>query len=658
MLKEIIAVIFRWKWEIIAVAGIIIVLTAAYVFIAQPVYESKAMVLVLPGRDKRPFIPDQNSSNIQTYFQVNLEDIANEIQIMKSDPVLKAVIDKVSPLAESGKKTSFLTRWMAGIIASVKKNLVAAGLKHPDPSAEETAITALDRGLRVDFIKRTAVITIAFRAKTPELAQQVVNAVVDAYIAHHLKVFSNTGAATAMRFIGRDFQGQLREKEDSLNEFKTRKGVVDAELEYQDIQKKLTDAKSKLLVLEKINVDHISTADLAQLSDDPAFSQLQARLTDAELRYVELSSRYGKNEGKVIATAKEIDEIKQFIGKRISVSIETWNRLSTQFQDRFENLERSSVRIKRLEREIQAVKDAVQISAQKSNEMTINAYLDTASISSVRIVQYGSASTLPIFPKRMKSILMALFLGPFFGGIYGIVRNRASSSLFTIGDVESVSRIPVVTSIQEIAPQTGLIADEPITAAARILGPVVNTIRALPADSLTLVTSPSAGCGTSFIAAAIALSLSSDEKGRSLRIEILPFDAGGKKEPYVEFTSSENMATYDIRGRIIAGSKRRPDLLRVAAAPDADIIAQFIRRIKDLGYSRPILDISAHHADPLYLSFAGHASALYVVAAYGKTNRYSLARMMNLLDRLGHKVNGCIFNRRVNVIPEFLYQWL
>jgi Mrp family chromosome partitioning ATPase len=248
--------------------------------------------------------------------------------------------------------------------------------------------------------------------------------------------------------------------------------------------------------------------------------------------------------------------------------------------------------------------------------------------------------------------------------MYGIVRNRASSSLFTIGDVESVSRLPVVASIQEIAPPTSLFADEPIAAAARILGPIIDNIRALPADSLTLITSPSVGCGTSFIATAIALSLSSGEGDRSLRIEILPFDADAreKKEPYMEFSSNEDMATYDIRGRIIAGSKRRSDLLRVAAAPSApptpDLVAQFIRRIKDLGYSRPVLDISANRADPLYLSFAGYANALYVVAAYGKTNRYSLARMMNLLDRMGYKVNGCIFNRRVNVIPEILYQWL
>ena len=32
--------------------------------------------------------------------------------------------------------------------------------------------------------------------------------------------------------------------------------------------------------------------------------------------------------------------------------------------------------------------------------------------------------------------------------------------------------------------------------------------------------------------------------------------------------------------------------------------------------------------------------------------------MINLLERYGHKVDGCILNRRVNEIPEAIYQWL
>jgi hypothetical protein len=55
--------------------------------------------------------------------------------------------------------------------------------------------------------------------------------------------------------------------------------------------------------------------------------------------------------------------------------------------------------------------------------------------------------------------------------------------------------------------------------------------------------------------------------------------------------------------------------------PDQEIISRFVLGIKNFDYSHIVLDISAHGADPLYLSFAGHAASIFMVTAYGKTNR-------------------------------------
>jgi succinoglycan biosynthesis transport protein ExoP len=662
LLRETAAIIFRWKWEILSVFALIIVLTTISVYLAKPQFESQAMILIVPGRDKRPFIPDQNTSNIQTYFQVNTEDMANEIQIIQSYPVLKAVADKIPMVDGPGKNPGIMTRFVDAVLMSAKKALVALGLKRPDLPPEEIAVQTLRKGLHVDFVKRTAVITVSYRAKTPQRACEIVNTIVDAYIAHHLKIYSNAGAASAIRFISEDFKGQLREKEDSLKEFKTRKGVIDADLENQSLEKKLTEARSKLLLLERININQISTADLANLSDDPAFSQLQTRLTDAELKYLELSSRYGKEEGKVVAAAKEISEIKQFIGKRIKVSIDTWNQLVAQYQDRFEHLEQSSVRITRLEREIQAIKDAIQISAQKSNEMTINSYLDNAAISSIRVVQYGQESMQPASPKRMKSIFMAILIGAFIGVLYGFLRNRLSPFLFSVSDIETSVHKPVFASIQNLSTGSLPALEAAHTAASRILAPVADHIRKHSPQSLSLITTPSNGGGNSFVAAALSISLASSSGAGVLCIEIASPALKFLADRSYSLSANKEPVSSDIGDKIIPGAFKGVDVLKVAirssSLPNQEIIAQFISKVKELGYSNIVIDISAHGADPLYLSFAGHVSSIFLTVAYGKTNRYSLARMINLLERYGHKVDGCILNRRVNEIPEALYQWL
>jgi uncharacterized protein involved in exopolysaccharide biosynthesis len=664
LLKETAAIIFRWKWEILAVFAIIVVLTAVSVYVTPPRYESQAMVLIVPGRDKRPFIPDQNTSNIQTYFQLSLEDLTNEIQIIQSYPVLKAVADKVS-IDTTMEKGQAASPGLSGMLSSsINGMLVAIGLKRPSPSPEEAAIRNLQQGLNVDFVKRTAVITISFHARSPRRAQEVVNAVVDAFIAQHLKIYSNAGAAQAIRYIGEDFKEQLRAKQDSLQEFKTRKGVIDAGLENQAIERQLTEARSKLLLLERINLDQISTADLANLSDDPAFSQLQTRLTDAELKYLDLSSRYGKDEGKVVSAAKEINEIKKFIGKRIKVSIDSWNQLVVQYQERFEHLEQSSVRITRLEREIQNIKDAIQISAQKSNEMTINAYLDNAAISSLRIIQYGRESLQPVSPKRMKSIFMALIIGAFIGVFYGFIRNRLSPYVFSVSDVETVTRKPVIAALEEFSTKTGVRHAESFNAASRILIPVIDLIGKRKSPSLTLVTSPSPGAGVSFISSVVSRALSSASDSRILSIEILSTseEMSRCRDRMYLLSPAAEMTPAVLRTRIIAGPHEGLDIMKVGiqSSPvvDQEIISRFIQGLASFDYSRLVLDISAHGADPLYLSFAGHAQSIVLLAAYGITNRYSLARMVKLLERYGHTIDGCVFNRRIHEIPEAVYQWL
>lgn len=663
MLKEFASIMFRWKREILAVAAIIVLFTIVSVYTQPPSYESQAMILVVPGRDKRPFIPDQNTSNIQTYFQVSLEDIANEVQIILSYPVLKAVVDKLHLDAAPSGARPFPARVAAFAGKAVRGALVAVGLKRSDGTPEETAVSNLKSGLHIDFVKRTAIITLSYRASTPEQARDVVNALVDAYITHHLTVYSNAGAATAMQSIGEDFKTKLHEKEDTLKEFKTRKGVVDMDLEHQEIEKKLTEAQAKLPILQRINVNRITTADLANLSDDPAFAQLQTRLTDAELRLLELTSRYGKGEGKVIAAEKEVSELKQFIGNRVKVSIESWKQLIAQYQERFSLLEHSSIRISRLEREITAIKDAIEISAQKSNEMVINSYLDNAAISSIRVVEYGHASSKPVAPKRASSILISLILGPLFGVLYAFGRNRLSSSLFSLHDVESVTHKPVAASIQEFESKTAASSDDNLMVASRILVPVADHVRK-EQNSLTLITSPSVVSGTSFVAASLSIPLAAQSGHRVLWAEILPpeHDARSSRKPHFYFTSGDEVTAAGVSSRIGAGPCKNADALKVVMpstpALDREQIAHFVTVLRSLNYSHLVVDISAHRADPLYLSFAAYATAIYIVVAYGKTNRYSLLRMINILDRNGYAVDGCIFNRRVNVIPESLYQWL
>ncbi len=658
MLKDLLVVIFRWKWDMVTVFGLIVLFSVIFAVTSEPVYESSSTILILPGRDKKPFLPDQYTANSPSYVQVSAEDIASEIKILTSYPVLKSVAEHLNLDNEinSKKKKGF------GIVVAGFKDAINGFLEivwlRPKVPQEEKTINILRGKLSVNFVNRANAISVSYRDVSPAEATRKVNAIVDAYIAHHLKVYSNSGAAAAIKYIGDEYNFKLKHMEDSLKAFKTKYNIIDAESEYQDIQKKLMEAKSKLLLLKRLNPEQIKASDLANVTDDPTFAQLQTKLTDADLNYIELSSRYGKEEGKVIASANEIKEIKKFVGQRIYVSTENWEQLTRKYQERFSELEQHKLVINQLEREIAGLKGVYELSNEKSNEVLINSVMDNASVTSVRVIEYGHDSMVPVFPKKLRIIALSIIIGLILALGYGFFRNTISTHLFSVADVEALTRKPIVASVPDFELATG---GNIYSASARNLIPVVNMIDAEPVPCVAFFIAPSMEAGTSYISSSIASLVASRASNKVLRMDICS-ESSASVRNNKKLSMNAKLTPEMIKEKISTAYQIKSDVLEIAlpmtGLPEQKDIDSIFSILKDFGYTHIFLDMSMHRADPLYISFAKYASLIFPVVAYNKTKRFALLRLINNLLHNGHSVNGCIFNRRKNEIPELIYQWL
>jgi len=658
VVKELLVVFFRWKRDIAIVFGLIVLFSIIFAFSSQPIYESSANVLILPGRDKKPFLPDQYTANSPSYVQVSAEDIADEIKIMTSYPVLKSVVEHLGLEKESkASKRKGISVVTGGVNDAVTGVLEIFGLKTRIP-ANEAAVNRLRNQIFINFVTRANVISVRCRDVTPQDATIKVNAVVEAYIAHHLKVFSNSGAATAIKYIGDEYNVKLKQMEDSLQTFKTRYNIVDAESEYQDIQKKLLEAKSKLLLLKRLDPEQIKASDLANVSDDPTFAQLQTKLTEADLNYIELSTRYGKDEGKVVAASNEIKEIKRFVGQRIYISIENWQQLMRKYQERFSELEQRKLVVDQLDREIANLKGVYELSSQKSNEVLINSVMDNASVTSVRVIENGHDSMVPVFPRKTRIIALSLIFGFLAAAGYGFFRNAISTHMFTVADVEALTRKPVVASVPDFSPSMN---GNLYSASSRNLIPVVNLIDAAPVPCVAFFIAPSMEAGTSYIATSVTALVASRAANKVLRIDICS-DSGRLAKSGRKLSMNAKPTPEAIKEKIVPAFQTKSDMLEIAlpstGLPEQKDIDAIFSILKDFGYTHIFLDMSMHRADPLYISFAKYASLIFPVVAYNKTKRFALLRLINNLTHHGHGVNGCVFNRRKNEIPELIYQWL
>ena len=411
-MKELLTIFFRRKWHAIFFFIFMVTVPMMLAYILPPKYEAKATLLLTPGREKKPFLPDEKDARA-SFMQVSMEDVGSEVELLLSYPVLSVVVDKnhldrdvAPPKEEYAKYIAYMT------LKGINDSLIKIGLKNYVPKRED-AIGRLSKKLNVEFIKRTNIISVKWRGSSPELAMNVVNAAVDAYLDHHIKVYGNYQAYNTVKMQMDDSFKRLTDMENRLSAYNSRKSISDIDNEHKVILIKLSEAESKTKILESLAMKdkEMATAELGNISGDPAFLDLSGKLTDAELRRIELLSKFGADDRKVMSVNKEIEEIKGFIKQRLKHNLVTWTELAKSYREQLNGIDRSKIDIDRMRRDLENLTQEYQLNKGKYNELLIAKNMDSALISSVKVVEYASISSAPVFPKRMIILIISLFLG-------------------------------------------------------------------------------------------------------------------------------------------------------------------------------------------------------------------------------------------------------
>jgi len=651
-MKEMLTVLFRRKWHAAAFFLLIAGVPVALSYVLPARYEATATLLLTPGRYKKPFVPTERDSRTP-FMQVSMEDVGSEVEILLSRPVLSEVVDRTHLDREcdpAGMRTKADIACAAG--RAFGSTLRTLGLTATVP-AREAAIDRLRRKVDVEFVKRTNVIEVSWRGATPDLARDVVNALVEAYLEHHIAVHGNTYALDAIERQAADDSRRLQEAEGRLSAFSARNAISDIEAQHAELLAKLSDAESKVNILKGLEGRDLPGDEVGTLAGDPAFIDLSRRLTDAELRRVDLSSRFNPDATQMVTVNREIDQLRRLIRERTASNLEKWRALAGTYRQELATLDSSKVEIARMRREIEELSDRERLGRENLADVMMSKGLDQAEVASVKVVQGAEAQNDPAFPKRMLILIISVFLGLILAPTWAVVVDRMSGKVLSVDDLESSLGLPVLASIPEYgAADTGSTGDH----AERLRRDLIPLEKTLGLDrpgarGAYLVTSPSQGVGTSLVAAALARAAAERSDGRTLLITVRPTAAGaiaaaGTVEP--QAVAALPGAAFE-QMVVAAGPGGAP-----GAAGGAELL---IERARTKG-AHVIVDVPGREGDPLFLKFLPNVDAVVLVAAYDRTGLQPLARMADLIRRHGGRIAGCVFNRRLNPIPDWIYRRL
>lgn len=660
-MKEFITVLFRRKWYAIVFFVFMVAIPMGLAYILPPKYEAKATLLLTPGREKKPFLPDEKDSRA-SFMQVSMEDVGSEVELLESYPVLSVAVDKnhldrdIPPTKDEYLKyvAYYTFKW-------INDSMIKIGLKSYVPPRED-AIARLGKKLNVEFIKRTNIISIKWRGSSPELARNVVNSVVDAYLDHHIKVYGNSSALEAIKQQMDDSYKRLTGMENKLTSYSSKNSISDIGNEHKVILSKLSESESKVKILNNLAKKDVATGELGNISGDPAFLDLSSRLTDAELRRIELLSKFGQEDRKVQAVNKEIEEIKGFISQRLKYNLATWKALALSYREQLNHLDQANVVISRIKRDVDNLTQEYLLNKEKYNEILISNNMDKALISSVKVIEYATLSSGPVFPKKMIILVVSLFFGTFGGIVYAFAFDKFSGRLMSVQEVESIVNIPVLASVKQYGRHSSKEGTALKANISKDLVPVrEKLLREAPEQPVSvLLASPSHRAGTSFLSENLAQLLSRDAATSAIYVSIhdgkwLHKDDGPDVNKVL--TSLQSLSDFITR-------KKDDNFDRMnihIGHEEIDSIEMKAHKLVEAlknRYGYVVLDLPSPRSGMSYLKFVPYVDHVFIVVAYNISSRFPLLRMADMIKQHQGRITGCIFNRRRDVIPAFIYNRL
>ncbi len=520
-LLDLLSSVARYKWRVLLVTAAMLVVSAAVIFLLPKRYQSEAKLFVRLGRGSASMDPATVGQTIA--IQESRETEMNSItDMLESRALAESVVDSVGTerllkkYAWVEQQIEATSDWaaarLAGLLSAKSEEETDGGetlsdsveVKVEEPSLEERkryelAVREVEENLRVDSPKRSTTIGIAYRAREPELARDVVQAVIENYRQMHISAYQSQGA---LEFFDQQYNEQAAIVADTENELREKKNanqVVTVAGKQAQIQSEITDVKK--MQLETQAALQETLAKVAQLqtsiqqTDSEIVSQktsgiasnaadgMRNRLYELEIQEKELASKYVDSDPRLmrvreqIADARRIAETQpqerpqsvlavnpvrqelenDLLAAQSSIAglrakLEALDTIEGRLLARLEDVNDLEVESQEMERRIEIARSNHRNYAIKLEESRINAALDDESLSNVSVVGGPNIRYKHVSPRRSVLAAVGAVFSLFCGFLVALISDygRHSREVAVIRKAEREAYLRRLQNAKEI----------------------------------------------------------------------------------------------------------------------------------------------------------------------------------------------------------------
>ncbi len=499
--RDVVYVVFRHKWKIAFVFLLVLVGVTAYSYLWPAKYRSDAKLLIRLGRENVTVDPSVQGPTMPVITTRDGE-VKSEVAILTSQSLAEEIVDSLGVDTILKNPPSSSDKWYAGLVSAargiiktakdqVEGLLITAGLR-PSLTDREKAIQRVSKSISVEVEKQSSILDVSVGMGRPDLAQSVLNKLIELYLPRHIEVFSSQASPEFFQRQVDQLRDELTQKEAALDAFRREHSVVNLDGENEkllqhisNLENQLTATQSevqgsgaRVAALEKALGDQSQTTELSRTTGrtNYAADAIKDKLADLMLKESDLAARYPATHRPLIEMRSQIETLQKQLASEEETRTEVTTGINSNYQELLLALEKERTQynafqaqaavvaadleqrklqigllaqLKELTRDVQLAEDEYKQYRENLQRSKISVALDLDKVSNVSVVQAATLPLSPISPRRMLNLLLGVAIGLFGGLSLAFLAEFLDDSVNTKEKAERCLGRPVLAAVSE-----------------------------------------------------------------------------------------------------------------------------------------------------------------------------------------------------------------
>lgn len=318
--------VLRRQWPLIAATvAASLALVIIYLALAKPMFTANARIMM---DTRQTQVLDKESGTNSALIDPGFVD--SQVEVINSDDLILSVVRRLRLVEDPEFNGS-----NQGVLSAIGGKFTGLFGSSEPPSQERiehAVVESIQGNLRVERLLTTYVLSLSYRAHSPDKAATIANAIANAYLVGALEAkYQSTKRATEwLQQRSVELSEQATASDRAVQAFKAEHNIVGtsrglmSEQQLSDLNTQLVqargataEAKARLDRIGAISDQDVAQSTVTDALNNPVITRLRAQYLDLAAQYADWSRRYGKAHLAAVNLANKMDELRKNIADEV-----------------------------------------------------------------------------------------------------------------------------------------------------------------------------------------------------------------------------------------------------------------------------------------------------------------------------------------------------